>query len=167
MCDTITRENQQGASPSKPVPKPRGSRKSTALSSDDENNSLPESFTVNDNNDDSINPESETTALNEKIDTLKEEIETLKTKIEELTEENEDLADRADKTIPVQSSTEEVDDLKESVDALMREKTELNDKNNYNESELQKLREELKLERQNTFTRYADISILFLIKRYY
>ena len=40
---------------------------------------------MNDNNDDSINPESETTALNEKIDTLKEEIETLKTKIEELT----------------------------------------------------------------------------------
>lgn len=136
---------------------------STALSSEDEMNSSLESSSVNDSNNDLMCREDETKALNEEIDTLKAEIETLKVKIEALEEENKEL--EASRNVPIQSPTEELDDLKESVEALMKEKTDLSDKNNCIESELEKLREELKLERQSTFKRYAlQMLSLFLCK---
>ena len=143
MCNTATRADDLTFS--KPVPKPRGVRKSATLLSDDE---LPSSL-----ENDSINSEKENKALREEIDTLKGEIDTLKMKIEELTAENKELVGRTNENSGL---GEEVEDWKENVENLSREKTELLERNNYIESELEKLRNELKLERQNTFSRYKS-----------
>ena len=168
MCETATKETISGSS--KPVPKARADRKSTAISSDEEalsssldNSSLP---------DDSITSDSEnvTKTLREEVENLKADNETLRKHLElksreyesletQLTKSRQDFEEEipsASKDSGVSSSQhleDEIENLKQSVGVIKREKDAISDEKRYIESELQKLKEELNLERQNTLNR--------------